>query len=475
MAATDAKPIPRKGIAHRVYFPILDADGDPVADGAGLLGLVSTDAAAFATVASAPTQVSVSSGVYFCDLSTTEMNGDAVVLKVTSTTSGAKATIIVLYPQEAGDIRVNVTYVDNAPIVSTSAAGVLKVDTTHWGGTAVGSAAVRSNIIQVDNAPITSPGVTGALNVNVTHAAGTAWASGAITAASIATGAVDADAVAADAVTEIQSGLATAASLNSVNADVVAIKTKTDQLNFTSGAVYSDIVRVDHAPITSPGVTGALNVNVTHAAATAWASGAITAASIATGAVDADAIAADAVTEIQNGLATAAAVDAVDNFVDTEITALQASVNSVNADVVAIKTKTDQLNFTSGSVYSDLIRIDHAPVTSPAVAGVLNVNMSHISGTSSPADRLERSTSAIVLGTVGTSSTTTAVKFSSLDPASGVNDQFKGRIITFDKDTTTAALRGQATDITAFDHATQIATVTALTTAPASGDTCTIT
>lgn len=51
----------------------------------------------------------------------------------------------------------------------------------------------------------------------------------------------------------------------------------------------------------------------------AIAAGAITAAAIATGAVDADAIAADAVTELQSGLATASALDAVDNFVDTEI------------------------------------------------------------------------------------------------------------------------------------------------------------
>lgn len=41
------------------------------------------------------------------------------------------------------------------------------------------------------------------LGVNVVNAAGTAWGSGAITAASVATGAIDADALAADAGTEI--------------------------------------------------------------------------------------------------------------------------------------------------------------------------------------------------------------------------------------------------------------------------------
>ena len=45
----------------------------------------------------------------------------------------------------------------------------------------------------------------------------------------------------------------------------------------------------------------------------------------------------------------------------------------------------------------------------------------------------------------------------------------------FDYDTTTAALRGQATDITASSaSATPTLTVTALTTAPVSGDTFTI-
>ena len=54
------------------------------------------------------------------------------------------------------------------------------------------------------------------LDVNITHAADVGWASGAITPAAIATGAIDADAVASDAVTEIQSGLATAAQINSL-------------------------------------------------------------------------------------------------------------------------------------------------------------------------------------------------------------------------------------------------------------------
>jgi hypothetical protein len=171
-----------------------------------------------------------------------------------------------------------------------------------------------------------------------------------------------------------------------------------------NGVATPTITGVPEVDITHYGGTagtfssGRPEVNTSHAAGTAWGSGAITAASIAadaitaakladgaidaatfaagaitatviaTGAIDADAIAADAVTEIQSGLATAAALDTVDNFLDTEIAAIkavtdllpdagaltslatQASVNTIDdfldTEVAAIKAKTDSLTFT---------------------------------------------------------------------------------------------------------------------------------
>ena len=73
---------------------------------------------------------------------------------------------------------------NNAAVAAPAVAGVPKVDATHVAG-----AAVDPNAAQ--------------LGVNAVQAGGTAWGSGAITAASIATGAIDADALAADAVDEI--------------------------------------------------------------------------------------------------------------------------------------------------------------------------------------------------------------------------------------------------------------------------------
>lgn len=66
--------------------------------------------------------------------------------------------------------------------------------------------------------------------------------------------------------------------------------------------------------------------------------------SIATDAITGAAVAASAVTEIQSGLATAAALDAVDNFVDTEITAIQGLVTRILAG------KLDQFTAITGTL-----------------------------------------------------------------------------------------------------------------------------
>lgn len=87
------------------------------------------------------------------------------------------------------------------------------------------------------------------------------------------------------------------------------------------------------------------------------------------------------------------------------------------------------------------------------------------------ARRLSRST---VIGTVAAGSTTTSVKVAGLNVAVGAADQFKGLILAFDMATSTAALRGQKTDISASSAAGSpevvTLTVTALTSAPVVGD-----
>ena len=127
-----------------------------------------------------------------------------------------------------------------------------------------------------------------------------------------------------------------------------------------------------------------------------------------------------------------------------------------------------------GYPQTNLAQILGTAVSTPATAGILDVNIKNINNNATSASNIQRSTAAIVLGTVGSSSSTTSIVTSSLSPAAAATDQFKGRIVTFDYTTATANLRGQATDITGSSSG-GVLTVTALTTAPVSGDTFTIT
>jgi len=88
----------------------------------------------------------------------------------------------------------------------------------------------------------------------------------------------------------------------------------------------------------------------------------------------------------------------------------------------------------------------------------------------------DRSVKSIAFGTVGAASSTTSVVSSVCTPAGAVADQFKNKLIQFAADTTTAALRGQMALISASSNAAAPTfTVSALTTAPVSGDTFVIT
>jgi uncharacterized protein YjbJ (UPF0337 family) len=122
-----------------------------------------------------------------------------------------------------------------------------------------------------------------------------------------------------------------------------------------TGSVGSVVGAVGSVTGSVGSVTGNVGGNVTGSVGSV-AAGGITAASIATGAIDADAIAADAVTEIQSGLATAAALSTVDDFLDTEI--------------AAIKAKTDSLTFTvAGQVDANTESINAVTVLGAGTSG----------------------------------------------------------------------------------------------------------
>ncbi len=181
MASTDAKPFPIKNTAYRVYFPILDADGDLVTGAATLDSERSLDGAAFADCTNEATEIATSSGVYYLDLTAAEMNTDCTVVIVKTSTVGAKTTVLTLYPVEAGDIGVDVTAWNGTAVATPGTAGIPEV-----------------NIKNIANAAVSTS--TAQLGVNAVQAGGTAWGSGAVTAAAIADGAIDAATFAAGAI-----------------------------------------------------------------------------------------------------------------------------------------------------------------------------------------------------------------------------------------------------------------------------------
>jgi hypothetical protein len=177
-------------------------------------------------------------------------------------------------------------------------------------------------------------------------------------------------------------------------------------------------------------------------------------ASIAANAITATAINADAITD-----AKVAA--------DVTIASVTGSVGSVTGAVGSV---TGAVGSVTGNVGGNVVG-SVASVTARVTANVDQINADATS-----AANLAKTTRAIARGTVTAGASTTSIPTSAFTPAGAVADQFKGRIITFDADTTTTALRGQSTDITASTNAaTPTFTVTALTSAPASGDTFSVT
>ena len=169
MASTDARAIPYKSAAWRVTFPILDADGDPVTGATGLDSEISKDGGSFADCTNEATEIG-SSGIYYLDLTSTEMGADTVAIRVQTSSSGAKTSVIVAYPQEADDMRVSVTHWNNTAVASPATAGYPAV--TLKSGTGTGELSLSSGLVSVSATgldavvmvePTAPPAVTGTL------------------------------------------------------------------------------------------------------------------------------------------------------------------------------------------------------------------------------------------------------------------------------------------------------------------------
>lgn len=272
MAASDATPFPIKNQAYRVTFPILDADGDLVTGATGLDSEVSKDAGTFADCTNEATEIATSSGVYYLDLTATEMNADTVAIIVKTTSTGAKTTTIVLYPITNGlDIPVNATCLGGtaqtgrdvgASVLLSSGTGAGQVslssgavtvgtnnDKTGYG---LSSAAVQA-IWDALTSALTTVGSIGKLlvdNINATISSRLASASytapldaaGVRTAVGLASANLDTQLTAID---------------DYLDTEVAAIKAKTDSLTFTvAGQVDANIQYVNDVQVNGTGALG---------------------------------------------------------------------------------------------------------------------------------------------------------------------------------------------------------------------------
>lgn len=353
MAASDARPIPRKNAAFRVTFPIWDADGDLVTGATSPDSEVSIDGGTFADCANEATEIATASGVYFLDLTAGEMNGDTIAIIVKTGTAGAKTTPIILYPEEAGDIRVDVTMISGDATAADNAEAFF--DGTGYAGTGNVIPTVTTTVNLTTNNDKTGYGLSAA----AVQAIWDALTSALTTAGSI--GKRIADFLTGDAFVRL--GAPAGAS---VSADVAAIKTQT-------AAIETDTQDIQ-ARLPAALVSGRMDSSVG-----AMAADVVTAAAIAPDAIGASELAASAVTEIQAGLATQASVDTIDDFLDTEVAAIKAKTDNLPSDPadasdIAAAFSTVNTNLSTVASYIDTevaaikAKTDLIPAGGPAAA-----------------------------------------------------------------------------------------------------------
>lgn len=288
MAASDARPVPRKNTAFRLYFAIRKSDGTLITSWTGADSEVSIDGAAFSDCTNEATEIGTT-GCGYIDFTSSEMNGDAIVYKLTVTNTSALPVVVTLFPEEVGDYRVNVEQFGGNN--GTFSGGRPEVNATHLAGTAYASAdfstTMKASINTEADTALTDygalkPTTAGrTLDVSAGGEAGLDW-------------------------TNIGGATTT------VNLSGTTVKTATD-------------VEADTADIQTR-LPAALVSGRIDASVGAMASNTLTAAALAT----------DALTEIQSGLATSSALTTVEGKVDTIDTVVDAILADTGTDGVVV-------------------------------------------------------------------------------------------------------------------------------------------
>jgi len=290
---------PVYGVPWGVVMPLLDADGDLVTGATTPDSEVSKNGDTFADCTNEMTEIATNSGMYYLLLTAAEMTADVVALILKSATSGMKTTAAVLYPRKLVSLRsgtVGANAADGTTLQLDS--GASAVDDFYNGCLLVGTldSNVEARMITdyngstkvctVSPAFVTTPDNNDTFVVYDTEQRQIRGA----------------DLVAANAVAITSSG-----GRPEVNTTLIEGSDATNQIR---DSVVDDATRID---------ASALNTLSSHDPGETI----MGATDLGTGAG-------------LTSLATAAALDAVDNFVDTEVAAIKTVVDAIQA-------KTDNL------------------------------------------------------------------------------------------------------------------------------------
>lgn len=139
MTAAWGRPIPIKNTAYRLYFAAWLTDGTLNTGWTGAATQLNKDNAGFVDATNEATQTGTS-GTGYIDIESGEMNYDCVVVKTTFTDTDAMPVITVLYPEEVGDINVDVTAYNGGAVPTPAATGVPDVNVTHINDSATAAA-----------------------------------------------------------------------------------------------------------------------------------------------------------------------------------------------------------------------------------------------------------------------------------------------------------------------------------------------
>lgn len=398
MAASDSKATPLWGVAHRITFPILDATGNLVTGATTPDSEISKDGGTFTDCTNEATEIATASGMYYLDLTATEMEADQIAVIIKS--GNGKTTVVVLYPERG--TRTRKAQAGAAGTITLDASAVATDDYYNdqvvviVGGTGVGQARLISDYVGSSKVASVVPNwatnpstdsifqIIPAGRVDVGQ-----WLDAAPNA--LVSGRMDSDVgnVQAGAVNQINQAVGgTADAGGSTTTIVDAERTEADPdywkgsyVLITSGSAIGQIRRITGFNATtdtitvSPAFTQSIGAGVTYiilrnAAAEvlvdAIKAGAVDAAAVATDAIDGDALAASAVAEIQSGLALSTQVDAVEADLDDIQTRLPATlsggkmrsqVEGLDADVI-----------TAASIAAGAIGVAEAPNLDAAIS-----------------------------------------------------------------------------------------------------------